>query len=397
MKYIILPTILSAFILAFEIQYSNGSYVVIELLLMTFVWGVSSFLILNKAKNAAAKEKTNNINLSNKVRRELLENSKNQYVKLSEELNVIVSKVDVMKAIVSDAVYSLSGSFTTLSEQSKSQEMLMHEVIEGLHDGEGEENHLSFIEETKQILEYFVNNITEVSRGGMTMVYTVDDIETQMDDVNKLLSEISTIADQTNLLALNAAIEAARAGEAGRGFAVVADEVRALSTNSNNLNEKIRSVVDKSKSNIIKAKEIVGEIASKDMSVAMKHKSRVDEVLVMMDEKNKFVNEKISNAKDITLKLEEGVVTAVRSLQFEDIARQQCEQLNAHIGLVDELFVAIKNKLSSINMDEDFSSVLSELIHSLNQDIEEVTEKAKNIHSTTESQNDMSEGEVDLF
>ncbi len=397
MKYIILPVILSAFILAFEIQYSSGSYVVIELLIMAFVWGVSSFLILNKVKNTTKKEKTNNINLNNKVKKELLENSKNQYVKLSEELKVIVSKVDVMKTIVSDAVYSLSESFTTLSEQSKSQEMLMHEVIEGLHDGDGEENHLSFIEETKQILEYFVNNITEVSRGGMTMVYTVDDIETQMDDVNKLLSEISAIADQTNLLALNAAIEAARAGEAGRGFAVVADEVRALSTNSNNLNEKIRSVVEKSKSNIIKAKEIVGEIASKDMSVAMQHKARVDEVLAIMDEKNKFVNEKILSAKDIALKVEEGVITAVRSLQFEDIARQQCDQLNAHIGLVDELFVGVKNELLSINKDEDFSPVLSELIYRLNQDIEEVTEKAKNIHATTKSQNDMSEGEVDLF
>jgi len=396
-KFIITAFLLSIFVLIFEVMISDGSYVLFELIALILIWCISSYLLLLKTKSTQLDQQTNTANQQHQEVAELINSSKDQYHKLSEELKVITNKVDVMKSIVFEAVEGLSNSFTSLSEQSTSQNDLMHEIIDGLHADDSDEGHKSFIEETKEVLEYFVTNITEVSRGGMTMVYTVDDIESQMDDVNKLLSEISGIADQTNLLALNAAIEAARAGEAGRGFAVVADEVRALSRNSNNLNDKIREVVDNSKANISKAKEIVGEIAGKDMSVAMQHKSRVDEVLVLMTNKNDFVSGKLEEAQDIAERVQQGVNIAVRSLQFEDIARQQCEQLNSHISLVDDLFINIQSELSTVKPVLSSIPVLSQMINELNLTVEQVTEKARSIHATTQSQDDMSEGEIDLF
>ena len=96
----------------------------------------------------------------------------------------------------------------------------------------GQEQVLASTAATNDLL----SNLAEVSQ-------SIEALHTQSDNVGSILDVIRGIADQTNLLALNAAIEAARAGEQGRGFAVVADEVRTLASRTQQSTEEIQTLI----------------------------------------------------------------------------------------------------------------------------------------------------------
>lgn len=247
-----------------------------------------------------------------------------------------------VQGIVRDASEKLLGSFSGINAQSSAQQQLAMRITQG---GAGEGGNATgieaFVEESSRTLNYFVENIVENSRAGMSLVEGVEAINHQLTDIRNSLSEIDGISSQTNLLALNAAIEAARAGEAGRGFAVVADEVRRLSDRAREFSQKIRGNVVVVSESVHATEMAINDLASQDMNFALEAKKKVDEAMLSVQEVNRGMGQAMTDISAIAVRVEHDVNQAVTSLQFQDLVTQLLDHAKRRAEALDEVLALL--------------------------------------------------------
>lgn len=365
-----------------------------------FGWMMVFLLTLRRFEAKAAEE----WKIADGEIHELSRRTHELFVQLSAEFNeqmkITNTEVRQMQDLLRDAIGKLLDSFTGMEASTRKQQELALEMT-SLQQGENGAQTVSFenfVLETSNTLTLFVDSTIETSKAGMGLVEMMDDITADVDKIVGVLGEIEAISKQTNLLALNAAIEAARAGEAGRGFAVVADEVRSLSNRSNQFSHEIRTHMDSVYRSVRTAEAAINEMASRDMNFALQSKNTVQEAMGEIRQRNSKMESTVGELSDIAGEVEGNVRIAVTSLQFQDLASQLLNHINTRIGNMGAIIHSIAGiPINDAMAGEDKRSEFILRLQRFHEAIDQASELIKQSRHNPVSQSQMESGDIELF
>lgn len=313
------------------------------------------------ARSVAAGDMTTHIQLEN--RDELGElttefnNMTDRIAELVRSVTRTTSEVDQQATRVKDTASANSEAVARQMEESGQINEAMAQMVEAVHEVTESAHRVSDsagtaesdTEKGREVVADTVATINQLATEIAGAVEVINRVSADSNNISQVLVEIKAIAEQTNLLALNAAIEAARAGEQGRGFAVVADEVRSLSQRTHKSTEEIEEMISRLQNGV------------KDAVSAMTNSHEVTETTVR----------KSSEVTEALDRIARGISTIVdMSHQIAQAAEEQSAVAKNVNDNVEQISVLGRTTASNAEETLGSSRQMSELTASLQRLVE---------------------------
>ena len=181
---------------------------------------------------------------------------------------------------------------------------------------------IELLQHAQTDLNTIVSGMKQALQNKVALLDEITSLAQHTEALRHMASDVGEIASQTNLLALNAAIEAARAGEAGRGFAVVADEVRKLSTLSGQTGMKIGATVDTVNSAIQHSLSISKDYATQDTVLVDNSSKVIGDVIAGFSQAAQSLADSSDQMRGDSIETRQEIDNVLISLQFQDRVSQ---------------------------------------------------------------------------
>lgn len=261
-------------------------------------------------------------------------NAANAMNETSEDMGLDSEKQSESISVISKAINEMSTSIHEVAENTQST-------------ADSSRNVSQQVTGMRATMNDTFSSITQLSAHIEESCTVIDDLHQQSNNITTILETITGISEQTNLLALNAAIEAARAGEAGRGFAVVADEVRDLSSKTKNSTLEIQSVLEKLHHG--------SEVAVRTMEAS---KAETESTIA----KAKQTADALMRVSDMILKIE-SMTTGIASATEEQSAAS--DEIKNSMASIEELTEHSTERAASAHISSNMLNMLSDKLGSM--------------------------------